>query len=142
MAALDNAMISKILNALLPVGAAGVPGSMITALSGLAMRVRLCSTVGTGATAGTELANGNGYTTNGLAVPGQSTASSSGGNVTLPSGALTWTNSSGGWTIASCEIIDGANLRIWFGAFNGQPITVAAGNSFQIAANAITVSLT
>jgi hypothetical protein len=33
-------------------------------------------------------------------------------------------------------------VRTWFGNFNGQPIAVANGNTFQIALNAITISLT
>src|SRR5262252_9469635 len=96
MAAIDQTLVSNILNATLPTGASGVPGSF-TAIGGTTMKVRLNSTASTAASAGTEIASGGGYTTGGTAVPGASTASSAGSSVTLPhGGALTWTNSSGG----------------------------------------------
>jgi len=76
MAAIDQAMVSKILNALTPVGAAGIPGTMITALGGTAMKVRLNSTASTAAAAGTQLASGSGYTTGGNAFTAASTVSS------------------------------------------------------------------
>lgn len=143
MAAIDQAMVSKILNALLPVGAAGIPGTMITALGGGAMKVRLNSTLSTSAAAGTEL-TGGGYTTGGTALGTASGVSAAGSAVTFPAGAaLSWTNSSGGaWSIASFDLTDSAALRTWFGPFTGQPISVANGNVFQIAINAISVSLT
>lgn len=143
MAAIDQAMVSKILNALLPTGAAGIPGTMITALGGGAMKVRLNSTLSTASAAGTEL-TGTGYTAGGTAVSAASTASSAGSAVTLPkTTALSWTNGSGGnWSIASLDITDSAALRVFFGPFTGQPVVVANGNVFQIAADAISVSLT
>lgn len=143
MAAIANAMIDKMLNASLPTGAAGVPGTW-AALQAAAMKVRLNSTASTASAYGTEL-TGTGYTAGGQAVPGQSTASSGGSGVTLPTGGnLSWTNTSGGsWSIVSLDITD-ANatpVRCWFGNFTGQPITVSNGSTFQINANAISVSL-
>ncbi len=145
MAAIANATISNILNSTLPTGAtAGNPGTW-SALNASQMKVRLNSTASTASAAGTEL-SGSGYTTGGSAITQSSTASSSGSSVTLPAMAagLSWTNASGGnWSIVSLDITDGAGtpVRAWFGNFNGQPITVANGNTFQIAQNAVTVQL-
>lgn len=142
MAAIDQGMVSKILNATTPVGAAGIPGTW-TALSASAMKVRLNSTLSTASAAGTEL-TGTGYTAGGTALSTQSTSSSAGSNVTLPqTTALSWTNGSGGaWSIASMDLTDNAAVRAWFGPFTGQPVSVAIGNQFQIAANGVTISLT
>lgn len=141
MAAIDQAMVSKIINATAPVGTGGIPGTW-TALGASAMKVRLNSTASTASAAGTEL-TGTGYTTGGTALGTASTASSAGSNVTLPAGsALTWTNSSGGaWSINSFDLTDSAGLRTWFASFNGAPVSVANGNSFQIAVGGITLAL-
>lgn len=142
MAALDQGMVSKIINATAPVGAAGIPGTW-TALSASAMKVRLNSTSSTASAAGTQI-TGTGYTAGGQALSTQSTASSAGSSVTLPAtSALSWTNSSGGsWSIQSFDLTDNAAVRTWFGDFNGAPISVANGNTFQIAVGGITLSLT
>lgn len=142
MAGIPNSMISNILNATTPTGTSGAPGSF-TALSGSAMKVRLNSTASSASAAGTEIASGGGYTTGGTAVPAASTASSSGSAVTLPaSSALSWTNSSGGaWSIVSFDLTDNSGTRSWFGNFTGQPISVANGNTFQIAVGGISIGL-
>jgi hypothetical protein len=69
--------------------------------------------------------------------------SSSGSAVTLPaSTALSWTNSSGGaWSIQSFDLTDSAGTRAWFGNFTGAPISVANGNTFQVAVGGISISL-
>ena len=52
--------------------------------------------------------------------------------------ALSWTNGSGDdWTIQSFDLTDSAGARSWFGDFNGAPITIADGNTFQLAVGAI-----
>lgn len=142
MAAIDQTMVSNILNATTPTGTSGAPGSF-SAVGGTAMKVRLNSTASTASAAGTEIASGGGYTTGGQAVPAASTASSAGSAVTLPaSSALSWTNSSGGaWSIVSMDLTSSAGTRTWFGNFNGQPISVANGNTFQIAVGAVSISL-
>lgn len=142
MAAIDQGMVSKILNATAPVGAGGIPGTW-TALSASAMKVRLASTASTAAAAGTEI-TGTGYTAGGQALSTQSTASSAGSNVTLPAtSALSWTNSSGGaWSMQSFDVTDNAGVRTWFGNFTGAPVSVANGNTFQIGVNGLTLSLT
>jgi hypothetical protein len=141
MAAIDQTMVSNILNATTPTGASGAPGSF-SAVGGTAMKVRLNSTASSASAAGTEL-TGTGYTAGGTAVPAASSASSAGSSVTLPaSSALSWTNGSGGaWSIVSMDLTSSAGTRAWFGNFNGQPISVANGNTFQIAVGGVTISL-
>lgn len=142
MAAIEQAMASKMLNQTTPTGTSGAPGSFGTALSGSAMKVRLNSTASTASAAGTEL-TGTGYTAGGTALGTASTASSAGSAVTLPAGsALSWTNGSGGaWSIQSLDLTDNAGVRTWFGNFNGAPISVANGNVFQIAVAGVSISL-
>lgn len=141
MAAIDNTQISNILNATTPTGTSGNPGAF-TVLNAAPMKVRLNSTLSTASAAGTEL-TGTGYTAGGQAVPAASTASSGGSAVTLPaSSALSWTNGSGGaWSIASMDLTSAAGVRAWWGPFNGQPISVANGNVFQIAVAGVSISL-
>jgi hypothetical protein len=142
MAAIDNAMISKMLNQTTPTGTSGNPGSFGTALNAAPMKVRLNSAASTASAAGTEL-TGTGYTAGGTAVPAASTASSAGSAVTLPAtSALSWTNGSGGnWSIVSMDLTDSTGVRTWFGNFTGQPVVVANGNVFQIAVGAVSISL-
>lgn len=144
MAAIDQTIVSAFLNATLPTGTAGVPGTAFgTPLGASAMKLKLTSTASSASASGTEL-TGTGYTAGGTAFSTASTASSSGSAVTCPkTTAISWTNGSGGaWSIVSCELTGNSGTRAWFGNFNGQPISVANGNTFQVAADAISVSLT
>jgi hypothetical protein len=108
-------------------------------------KVRLTTTVPTATTAGTEL-TGTGYTATGTSLAGNTFTAASAGATTGPgTTALSWTNGSGGaWSIVGVEIWDSAGtpLRWWYGSFTGQPISVANGNTFQIAVGALSVSLT
>jgi hypothetical protein len=136
----SNGLISNVLNATLPTAAGGKPAAFTNYATTSAMTMRLNSTLSTASAAGTELANGSGYTTNGTAL-GASTASSSGSAVTLPASTTSWTNGSGGaWTIESLDILDSSQTRGWWGPWNGQPISIAIGNTFQVAANAVSAS--
>lgn len=138
--AIDAARSTLVLNALLPVGTGGIPGTQLTALPATAMKLKLTSTASTGSASGTEI-TGTGYTSGGIASTTASTPSSAGSSVTLPSGTspFSWTNGSGGsWSIVSLELTDGSGGRVWYGNWSGQPITVANGNTFAVAANAIT----
>lgn len=145
MSAIDQAMDSNILNATLPTGTSGKPSTAYWTAGGLSssggMKLRLTSTDSSASAAGTTL-SGTGYSD--YTMTTSSTASSAGSAVTLPavSGGTSWTNGSGGsWGIHSVEIQDNANTRAWFGNFTGDPVTVANGNTFAIAQNAISVSL-
>lgn len=141
MAGVSQALASKVLNATTPTGTSGAPGTW-TAYSASAMKVKLTSTASSAATSGTEL-TGTGYSAGGTALSSASTASTSGSSVTLPAGsALSWTNGSGSsWSIQSFELTDNAGVRTWFGDFTGAPVSVANGNTFQIAVGGITIGL-
>ena len=136
MAAIEQAMVSKILNST-------TSATAFTTLT-TGFKVRLNSTASTASAAGTEIPNGSGYVTGGQtsSAPFAST-SSAGSSVTIPHTAvLTWTNSSGSpWSIVSIDLTDGAGVRTWFGNVNGQPVSVASGNTFQFALDSITIAL-
>lgn len=144
MAAIDQTLVSGILNATTPTGTSGAPGTQLAAVGGTAMKVRLNSGTSSASAAGTEIASGGGYTTGGQAVPAASTVSSAGSAVTVPAtSALSWTNSSGGaWSIQSIDLTSSAGTRTWFGNVTGAPVSVANGNTFQFAVASITISLT
>jgi cytochrome bd-type quinol oxidase subunit 1 len=109
---------------------------------------RLNSTLSTGAAAGTQITNGTGYVTNGQTstAPFASTATTAVPSVvTIPHTAvLTWAVTGANFAaIASLDITDGTATftRQYWGPFTGQPIAVANGNTFQIALDAISISL-
>jgi len=136
--AIDQGRSSGMLNANLPVGTSGAPGTQLAALNAGAMKLKLTSTASTGSASGTEI-TGSGYTAGGTAFANASSTSNSGSNVTCPAtAAISWTNGSGGaWSIVSLEITDAAPIRVWYGNWNGQPVSVANGNTFQVAVAAI-----
>jgi hypothetical protein len=105
------------------------------------MYIALTSTTNV-AGAGTQQTNGSGYTTNGLVLATAATASSAGSNVLFPISpdVISWTAGST-WSIYGLNITDNAQVRTWYGNFNGFPIAIASGNTFLIASSAITVSL-
>ena len=130
MAAIDNTMISNILNATTPTGAAGIPGGF-TVLVATAMKLRLNSTSSTASAAGTEIVNGTGYAAGGFTSLGASTASSAGSAVGVPLTTQSATATSV-WSIRSLDLTSTAGVRAWWGDFTGAPIAVAIGNTFQI----------
>jgi len=153
MAAIDQALVSILLNGLMPTGAAGIPGTAIgTPVGTAAMRIRINSTASTAAAAGTEIpTQTSGYTNGtGWSSLGQSSVSASGSAVGVP--LTTQSLVSVGGVVASpgivsLDITGSAGQRSFFGNFNGQPIAVASGNTFQVtggsgAAAGIQVSLT
>jgi hypothetical protein len=132
MAAIDQSLVSLILNALTPTGAAGIPGTALgTPLGTTAMKLRLNSTASTASAAGTEIVNGTGYSAGGFTSLGASAASSSGSAVGVPLTTQSATATSA-WSIVSFDLTGNSGTRGWFGNFNGQPIAVAIGNTFQI----------
>ena len=103
------------------------------------IKMKLGTSVGSGTSAMTEL-SGTGYTTGGTACAFGAASGGSAANTGTPS----WTNGSGSsWSLAGLELWDqaGTPLRWWYGAWTGQPITVANGNTFAVAASAVTCSL-
>ena len=141
-----SALRAAVINATAPTGAtAGAAGTQALGFStSAAMKVRLNSTASTATAAGTEL-TGTGYTAGGQAFTESQTAITSPTNsITLPkTTVLSWTNSSGSaWSIQSLDIVDSAALRTWWGDFTGAPVSVANGNTFQVAVNGISITLT
>jgi hypothetical protein len=146
MSAVANTASVLFLNATLPTATGGKPGTWTAYSSAGAMYLRLNSVAYSGANPGsseeTQLANGSGYVTNGLTL-GVSSGAALASNVetvTLPASTLSWTNAGSGWTIDSLDITDNAQAWTWFGNWNGQPISIANGNTFQVAANAVSVT--
>jgi len=153
MAAIDQALVSILLNGLMPTGAAGIPGTAIgTPVGTAAMRIRINSTASTAAAAGTEIPTQTSGYTNGTGwnALGQSSASASGSAVGVPLTTQSLVSIGGVVAspgIVSLDITGSAGQRSFFGNFNGQPIAVASGNTFQVtggsgAAAGIQVSLT
>jgi hypothetical protein len=148
MGAIDNTMINNILNATLPTATGGKPTATYWTAGGLsvsaAMLMRLDSAAPTASAPGTQVVAQTPttptYPTGGWAL-GASTAASA-QSVTLPSANQSFVAQSGGTiTVAGLDITDSSNVRSWYGSFNGQPISIANGNTFQVAANAVTVTL-
>jgi hypothetical protein len=132
-----NGVITQILNATLPTASGGKPSAWTAYSTASAMLARLNSTVSTASAEGTQLANGSGYTTGGSAL-GASTPSSGGSSVTLPASTLSWTASGTSWSIACLDITDATPTPTWYGAFTGEPISIANGNTFAISASSCT----
>ena len=128
MAAIDEALVSQILNSTTRVGNT-VP-TLTTPIV-----IRLDSTAATAAAPGTEI-TGTGYSRLSITAAGGFSTSAAGSAVTGPvTSVLTWTNSSGStWSIVSLDVYDstGTPIRTWFGNWTGQPITVNNGSSFQV----------
>jgi hypothetical protein len=141
MAGIPQSLATNFLNASTPTGTSGAPGTW-TAFAAGAMKIRINSTSSTASAQGTQL-TGTGYTAGGTAVSAASTASSAGSAVTFPATtAISWTNGSGSaWTFQSFDLTDSAAARSWFGDFNGAPITIANGNTFQLAVGALSAGV-
>lgn len=150
MAAIDQALVSILLNGLTPTGAAGIPGTAIgTPVGTSAMRIRLNSTLSTAAAAGTEIATQtSGYTSGtGWNALGQSAASAAGSAVGVPLTTQSFVSNGSPTNVLSLDLTGSAGQRGFWGPFNGQPIAVASGNTFQVtggsgAAAGIQISLT
>lgn len=132
MAALDQGTANNVLDALLGTAAFTATTTPLTTRYG---------TSAPSATTNMTQLSGTGYTTGGYTTTWNA---ASGGpqnatNITV----LSSTNGSGGtWSIVGIELWDSAGTpkRKFFGSWTGQPITVANGNTFAVAAAAISVS--
>jgi hypothetical protein len=150
MAAIDQALVSILLNGLTPTGAAGIPGTAIgTPVGTSAMRIRLNSTLSTAAAAGTEISTQtSGYTAGtGWNALGQSAVSSAGSAVGVPLTTQSFVSNGSPTNVVSLDLTGSAGQRGFWGPFNGQPVAVASGNTFQVtggsgAAAGIQISLT
>jgi hypothetical protein len=140
--ALDQTLYNILLTALGPLGAAGIPGTSLVALNAGAMKLRIGSAVSSATSAGTEIVNGTGYSAGGIAFSTASVAPSGAGGITCPHTTAMSATATSTWSIVSLDITDNAARRVWWGAWNGQPVGVAIGNTFQVAAEAIAITLT
>jgi hypothetical protein len=134
-AALDQTQAQKVMTYLTTSTA---PAALTTGF-----RIRLDSGTATASAAGTEI-TGTGYTAGGQTstAPFFTTATTASPSVTTcpHTAVLSWTNGSGGnWSIQSLDVNDGAGspIRTMFGNWNGAPVVVANGNTFQVALDAI-----
>lgn len=133
MAALDNTQATNLLKGILALGTS--PSATTSE------KIRLGSNAPTASTAMTEI-TGTGYTAGGSAIAWNAVAGTP--PASTNSAAITWTNTSGSaWSIVGAEIWDiaGTPLRWLFGNWNGQPISVANNNAFQLASGGASASL-
>jgi hypothetical protein len=149
MAAIDQALVSILLNYLTPTGAAGINGTAIgTPLGTTAMKLRLNSTLSTASAAGTDIGTQtSGYTAGGWTSLGQSTTSSSGSAVGVPFTTQSFVSSGSPTAVVSFDLTGNGAQRGFWGPFNAQPVNVGSGNTFQVvggsgAAAGIQISLT
>ena len=113
------------------------------------MKLRLNSTLSTASAAGTDIGTQtSGYTAGGFTLgTTASTASSAGSAVGVPFITQSFVSSGSPTAVVSLDLTSSAGVRAWWGPFNGQPVNVASGNTFQIvggsgAAAGIQISLT
>ena len=150
MAAIDQALVSILLNGLTPTGAAGIPGTAIgTPVGTAAMRIRLNSTLSTAAAFGTELTTQtSGYTAGtGWVMANASAVSSAGSAVGVPAVTQSFVSNGSPTNVVSFDLTGSAAQRGFWGPFNAQPVAVGSGNTFQVtggsgAAAGIQISLT
>lgn len=104
-----------------------------------ATKIRLGTTAPTATSNMTELGGGSGYTTGGSTI----TWNAASAGATSNAGSVSWTNSGSTWSIVGLEIWDtaGTPLRHLYGSWTGQPVSVANGNTFQVAAAGAAYSL-
>jgi len=85
----------------------------------------------------TELSS-SGYTPGGQVITWNTVLAAATSN----SGAVSWTNGSGGsWSLVGLEVWDTTPARHLYGTWTGQPVNVSAGNTFQVASAGISVAL-
>jgi len=104
-----------------------------------ATKIRLGTNTPTATVNMSELGGGTGYTTGGSSITWNTVSAAATSN----SNTVSWTNTGSSWSIVALEIWDtaGTPLRHLWGTWTGQPIAVANGNTFQVSAAAVTVSL-
>ena len=116
----------------------GIGGATYTTVT--ATHLRLGTGAAPTATANMTELTGTGYTAGGSVISWNAVS----GQTTTNSGAVSWTNGSGStWAITDLEIWDtaGTPLRKFWGQWTSQPISVTNGNTFLVAAAAVSASL-
>ena len=133
MAMYDAGEAAAVLSAELGIGGATYP-----AVTGTHLRLG----TGSAPTATVDMTEltGTGYTAGGSTISWNAVS----GQTTTNSGSVSWTNGSGStWAITNLEIWDtaGTPLRKFWGQWTSQPIAVTNGNTFLVAASAVSASL-
>ena len=130
MAMFDQTTASNLINAILHNNSFTTPATVKT----------LLGTSAPTATGNMTELTGTGYTTGGTVMTWNSASAAATSN----SSTASWTNGSGGaWSIVGIEVWNsGDTTRYLFGSWTGQPISVANGNTFAVAAAGISVGLT
>lgn len=100
--------------------------------------IRLGTSAPTATSNMAELSSG-GYITGGSLISWNAVAAAATSN----SGTVSWTNTGSSWSLVGLEIWDNAGipLRHLWGTWTGQPVTVANGNTFQVAPAGVQASL-
>ncbi len=129
MAMFDQTTAGNLLNAILHNNSFTTPATVKTLLG---------TSAPTATSNMTEL-TGTGYTAGGTVM----TFNSASAAATANASSASWTNGSGGtWSIVGLEMWNsGLTARYLFGSWTGQPISIANGNTFQVAASGISISL-
>jgi len=129
MACIDQTDANNIINAQLR----NVAYTTVTAT-----KIKLGTNAPTATVDMTELSS-SGYTTGGSTI----TWNAASGGATSNAGSVSWTNGGSTWSLVGLEIWDtaGTPLRHLYGTWTGQPVSVANGNTFTVAAAGISYSL-
>lgn len=129
MACFDQTQANSVLNAVL---------RQTSASSTTGIKLRLGTTAPTATSNMTELSS-SGYTSGGTVM----TFNAASAAATSNSSTASWTNGGTTWSLVGVELWDqaGSPLRWMYGSWAGQPISIANGNTFSIAAAGIAVSL-
>ena len=129
MACFDQTQANSVLNAVL---------RQTSVASTTGIKLRLGTSAPTATSNMTELSS-SGYTTGGTVM----TFNAASAAATSNSSSASWTNGGTTWSLVGVELWDqaGSPLRWMWGTWTGQPISVANGNTFQIAAAGVAISL-
>lgn len=115
----------------------GIGGATYTTVTGTHLRLG----TGSAPTATVDMTEltGAGYTAGGSSVSWNAVS----GQTTTNSGSVSWTNGGSTWAITNLEIWDtaGTPLRKFWGQWTTAPISVTGGNTFLVAASAVSASL-
>ena len=129
MACIDQTQAGSLLNAVL---------RQASVASTTGIKLRLGTSAPTATSNMSELSS-SGYTTGGTVM----TFNAASAAATSNSSTASWTNGGSTWSLVGLELWDeaGSPLRWMFGSWTGQPISIANGNTFSIAAAGVAISL-
>ena len=129
IACFDQSQAGAILNAVL---------RQSSTASTTGIKLRLGTSAPTATANMTELSS-SGYSSGGTVM----TFSAASAAATSNSSSASWTNGGTTWSLVGLELWDeaGSPVRWMFGSWTGQPISIANGNVFSVAAAGVAISL-